>query len=148
MKNRVLYLSLGSNVAPRRDNILNAVSALDEVFGVHLKLSSFIQTPSWGFEGADFLNVAVSYVTDLSAQDILRICKDIERSLGREDEGVVVDEDGRRIYRDRPIDIDIILLGDEEIDTPNLKIPHPCMWKRDFVIKPLKEIFEGDLIED
>ncbi len=148
MKSRVLYLSIGSNIAPRRENIFSAVQALDEEFGPHLKMSSFIQTPSWGFAGGDFLNIAVSYQTDLPAEDILKICKGIERQLGRFSEGVVLDERGNRVYQDRPIDIDIILLGEEKIDIPELKIPHPLMWKRNFVIIPLKEIFEGKLIEE
>lgn len=148
MKSRILYLSIGSNIAPRRENILGAVQALDEKLGSHLRMSSFIQTPSWGFAGGDFLNIAVSYRTDVRAENILKICKDIERQLGRKNEGVVLDEKGGRVYKDRPIDIDIILLGDERIDSEELKIPHPSMWKRDFVIIPLKEIFEGELIEE
>ncbi len=148
MKSRILYLSIGSNIAPRRENILEAVQALDEKLGSHLRMSSFIQTPSWGFAGGEFLNVAVSYRTDLRAEDILKICKGIERQLGRMNEGVVLDEKGGRVYKDRPIDIDIILLGDEKIDSEELKIPHPSMWERDFVIIPLKEIFEGELIEE
>ena len=145
MNKRTLYLSIGSNISPRREHILDAVRLLDGRIGPHLKVSSFIQTPSWGFEGPDFLNIAVSYSTDLPAEGILRICKDVERALGRTDEGIRLDTEGKRIYHNRPIDIDIILLGDEKVDTDTLKIPHPLMWERDFVIKPLKEIFDGEL---
>ena len=63
------------------------------------------------------------------------------------DEGAVYDASGRRIYKNRIIDIDIVLLGEEKVDTPELKIPHPRMWERDFVIKPLKEIFNGELMQ-
>ena len=51
------------------------------------------------------------------------------------------DAEGRRIYRDRPIDIDILLCGDERVDTPELQVPHPLMHERDFVMRPLAEIF-------
>jgi 2-amino-4-hydroxy-6-hydroxymethyldihydropteridine diphosphokinase len=55
--------------------------------------------------------------------------------------GVEYDAEGRRIYHDRPIDIDILLYGDERVDEPDLQIPHPLMEQRDFVMRPLKEIF-------
>ncbi len=146
MKNRTVYLSIGSNLCDRSANILLAIKKLEEYLGPREKLSSFMETPSWGFDGADFLNVAVSFTTSLGAEEILKICKDVERQMGRDCEGEELDENGKRIYHDRIIDIDIILLGEEKIDTPTLKIPHPRMWERDFVIKPLKEIFDGELM--
>ena len=60
--------------------------------------------------------------------------------MGRR-ENLEYDAEGRRIYHDRPIDIDILLYGDETVDTPDLKIPHPLMKQRDFVMRPLEEIF-------
>ena len=148
MSSRMLYLSIGSNLGDRQANILRAVSLLDAgLAGRHVKMSSFMQTPSWGFTGEDFLNVAVSYETALPAEEVLRICKDVERRMGRVDEGAVYDASGRRIYKNRIIEIDIVLLGEEKVDTPELKIPHPRMWEREFVIKPLKEIFNGELMQ-
>ena len=146
MKNRKLYLSIGSNLYNRKSNILLAIKKLEECLGPRERLSDFMETPSWGFVGADFLNVAVSFMTSLDAEEILKVCKSVERQMGRKNEGIELDEGGRRIYHDRIIDIDIILLGEEKIDTPTLKIPHPRMWDRDFVIKPLKEIFDGELM--
>jgi FlaA1/EpsC-like NDP-sugar epimerase len=70
---------------------------------------------------------------------ILEICKDIERRMGRTGEPQY-DEKGERIYKDRPIDIDILLFGDNRIDCPELTIPHKLMYERDFVMIPLKEI--------
>ncbi len=146
MKNRKLYLSIGSNLYDRKANILLAIKKLEDYLGPCEKLSDFMETSSWGFVGADFLNVAVSFMTSLDAEEILKVCKSVERQMGRKNEGIELDEGGRRIYHDRIIDIDIILLGEEKIDTPTLKIPHPRMWDRDFVIKPLKEIFDGELM--
>ena len=70
---------------------------------------------------------------------ILEICKDIERRLGRIGEPEY-DDKGERIYRNRPIDIDILLFGDNKIDCPELTVPHKLMCERDFVMVPLNEI--------
>ncbi len=93
------------------------------------------------------MNVALSYKTDLPAADILKICKEIEQRIGRQDEGIKLDAAGKRIYRNRIIDIDIVLLGSEKINTPDLVIPHRDMKERDFVLIPLREIYDGDLNE-
>ena len=70
---------------------------------------------------------------------ILEICKDIERKMGRT-EPPKYDEKGERIYASRPIDIDILLLGDNKIDCPELTVPHRLMYEREFVMIPLREI--------
>ena len=75
---------------------------------------------------------------------ILALCKDVETRLGREQTGIRLDAEGRRIYSSRPIDVDILLIGDEKIQTPELCVPHPRMKYREFVMLPLKEII-GDL---
>ena len=141
MKQRDVYLSLGSNLGDRRANIDEALRRLDRAIGrPYDALSSIIETPSWGFDGPDFLNCVVRYRTARRPETLLKICKRIERSMGRR--GVPeYDAEGRRIYRDRPIDIDILLCGDERVDTPELQVPHPLMHERDFVMRPLAEIF-------
>ncbi len=107
-----------------------------------------IETEPWGFESDGmFLNAAVLYELDMKkgynpeaeGLMILEICKDIERRLGRKG-GPQFDENGKRIYMDRPIDIDILLFGDNNIDCEELTVPHKLMYERDFVMKPLKEI--------
>lgn len=146
MKTRDLYLSLGSNLGDRKANLLKAVEMLDASLGKHKRLSSIVETKSWGFEGEDFLNLAVMYETEMEGEQILRICKEVEKRIGRKEEGIKMDEQGRRVYADRLIDVDILLLGEEKICSESLTIPHPRMWERDFVIKPLKEIFSGDFV--
>ena len=94
-----------------------------------------------------FVNAAVHYELEMKkgynpeaeGLMILEICKSIERRLGR-DGGPQYDESGKRIYSDRPIDIDILLLGDDRIDCEELTVPHKLMYERDFVMVPLKEI--------
>ena len=147
MKTRDLYLSLGSNLGDRKANLLKAVEMLDASLGKHKRLSSIVETKSWGFEGEDFLNLAVMYETEMEGEQILRICKEVEKRIGREEEGIKMDEQGRRVYADRLIDVDILLLGEERICSEKLTVPHPRMWERDFVINPLKEIISVDFMK-
>jgi len=140
MKSVPVYFSLGSNQGDRRAQIEEALRRLDKAIGRPREaLSSVIESKAWGFEGADFLNCVVRYRTARRPGTLLRICQRIERAMGRR-EALEYDADGRRIYHDRPIDIDILLYGDECVDTPELKIPHPLMRQRDFIMRPLEEI--------
>lgn len=144
-----LYLSLGSNQGDRRRNIENALSLLNIELGVPFsRVSGFLETEPWGFESEDrFINAAVLYELPLKkgynpeaeGLRILYICKDIERRLGRT-EPPLYDERGERVYTSRPIDIDILLLGEDRIDCPELTVPHKLMYERDFVMIPLREI--------
>ena len=144
-----LYLSLGSNQGNRMDNIEKALSLLNiDLKTPYRALSSLMETEPWGFESDDkFINAAVLYQLQLpkgynpeaEGLMILEICKDIERRLGRTG-GPVYDEKGERVYSSRPIDIDILLLGDDEIDCEELTVPHKLMYEREFVMMPLNEI--------
>lgn len=144
-----LYLSLGSNIGDKRKNIEDALSLLNIELGTPFKaVSSLIETEPWGFDSDEkFVNAAVLYELDMKkgynpeaeALMILEICKSIERRLGREGKPQY-DDEGNRIYTDRPIDIDILLFGDNRIDCEELTVPHKLMYERDFVMKPLKEI--------
>lgn len=141
MKTQDVYLSLGSNQGDRQARIDEALRRLDKAVGrPYDALSSVIETPAWGFDGPPFLNCVVRYRTARRPETLLRICKRIERAMGRRG-APEYGADGRRIYRDRPIDIDILLYGDLSVDTPDLKIPHPLMREREFVMRPLAEIF-------
>ena len=111
-------------------------------------ISSILETEPWGFESENkFLNAVVLYELDLpegynaeaEGLMVLEICKDIERKLGRTGEPQY-DEKGERVYTSRPIDIDILLFGDDRIECPELTVPHKLMYERDFVMIPLKEI--------
>lgn len=144
-----LYLSLGSNQGDRARNIEDALSLLNiELKTPYRAVSSLLETDPWGFESDQkFLNAAVHYELMLPKEYnpeaeglmILEICKDIERRLGRIGEPEY-DDKGERIYRNRPIDIDILLFGDNKIDCPELTVPHKLMCERDFVMVPLNEI--------
>ena len=144
MKENDIYLSIGTNLGDRRANIESALKALDEGIGCHYSaVSSMLESKSWGFDGADFLNCAVLYKSDILPHELLVLCKSIEHDMGRR-ERIEYAADGSRIYHDRIIDIDILLYGDEKINTPGLTVPHPKMREREFVMVPLKEIFDQE----
>ena len=144
-----LYLSLGSNQGDRAQHLENALSLLNiELKRPYKEVSSFIETEPWGFDSDEkFLNAAVHYELELPRGNnpeaeglmILEICKDIERRMGRSGEPQY-DEGGHRIYTSRPIDIDILLFGENRIDCPELTVPHKLMYERVFVMIPLNEI--------
>lgn len=115
-------------------------------------VSALIETEPWGFESDEkFINAAVLYELEIKegynpeaeGLMVLEICKSIESRLGRV-QNLEYDENGNRIYRSRPIDIDILLFGKDRIDCPELTVPHKLMKQRDFVMKPLMEIAEKD----
>ena len=141
-----VFLGLGSNLGDRDLNLLRAMNLLDQAFGMHPeRISRIVETPAWGFEGPDFLNLCVLYrpvrqgTAAGHATGILHQVKAIEKELGRVPEPLF-DADGKRLYHNRLIDIDILLYGTEKVQTEELTIPHPLIGQRDFVKKPLLEI--------
>ena len=157
MKKVQLYLSLGSNQGNREQNIEYAISMLNiELKTPYKAVSSLIETEPWGFDSDEkFLNAVIMYEIVLpkgynpeaEGLMILEKCKMIERKLGRTGEPQY-DAEGKRIYTSRPIDIDILLLGNDRIDCDELTVPHRLMWERDFVMVPLREIAGNDVIPD
>ena len=101
--------------------------------------SSVIETEPWGFRSENkFLNAVVLCLTDKTPREVLRLTQQIERDMGRRKN--VNSQSVNREDVDRPIDIDILLYDDITVDEPDLKIPHPLMHERDFVMIPLREI--------
>lgn len=146
-----VYLGLGSNLGNRLQNIMQALDRLDAAFGCHYTaLSHVIETKAWGFKGDKFLNACVLYriyrkgSPEEQGMEILGLCKDIERAMGRLD-SPAFDADGKRLYRNRVIDIDILFYGNERIDLDGLQVPHPLIGERDFVKIPLSEIAKPSL---
>lgn len=128
------YVALGSNEGVRHNNIDLALECLklDPAIKI-LKISSLIETKAIGGPvQPKFLNGVVKLKTHYSAQKLLKRLQEIEVKLGRKTQHLK--------NHPRTIDLDILLYGDLTIDKDNLKIPHPQMWKREFVTVPLKEI--------
>ncbi len=129
------YLSLGSNLGDRRQLLHTAINEIAERVGRVEAISSCIETEPVGFDSVHlFLNMAVRVRTDLSPYELLKVLKQLERDLGRTRKS----HDG--VHYDRTIDIDILLYDSLEVNSDELQIPHPRMWERDFVMRPLKEI--------
>ena len=138
MKHRV-YLGLGTNLGHREENLAEAIRLIGKRVGEVERQSSVIETEPWGFRSENkFLNAVVLCLTDKTPREVLRLTQQIERDMGRRKN--VNSQSVNREYVDRPIDIDILLYYDITVDEPDLKIPHPLMHERDFVMIPLREI--------
>ena len=134
-----VYLGLGSNLGNRRALLKRAIRLIGERVGEVTRQSTFIETEPWGFESANkFLNAVILCETDMTPREVLEATQQIECDMGRQK--AVYRTSSHRTYTDRPIDIDILLYDDLTVDEPDLKIPHPLMEQRDFVMIPLKEI--------
>jgi len=135
MTNHQVYLGLGSNLGDCRKNLERAIRMIGDKVGRVLRQSSFIETEPWGFESEHkFMNAVILCETMKTPREVLLLTQQIERDMGRKKKSV---SGG---YADRPIDIDILLYDDLTIDEPDLRIPHPLMHERDFVMIPLNEI--------
>ncbi len=133
-----LYLSLGSNLGHRKRIISQAIRLIDERIGAVYRVSSMVESEPWGYESENkFMNACCLVHTRMEPARCLEETQKIERELGRTDKST----DGK--YRDRSIDIDILLFDDLTINEPDLKIPHPLMHERDFVMQTLREIKEN-----
>ena len=144
MTNHQLFLGLGSNLGDRAENIRKAVLLIQERVGEVVRQSSLIETEPWGFESSNkFLNAVILCETTLTPRQVLRATQKIERELGRKKKTTLLSHLSpltSHLYSDRPIDIDILLYDDLTVNEPDLKIPHPLMHERDFVMIPLNEI--------
>ena len=127
-----VYIGIGSNLGNKEENLKKALQLIERK-GIRIKdLSSFHETPPWGKRDQPlFLNAAIKAETDLSPEDLLKALLEVEKEMGR----VRGEKWGPRI-----IDLDILLFNGEVVERPGLKIPHPYMHEREFVLVPLSEI--------
>ncbi|KAF5040087.1 2-amino-4-hydroxy-6-hydroxymethyldihydropteridine pyrophosphokinase [bioreactor metagenome] len=133
-----IYLSLGTNLGNKKENLTYAVQLLSEKINI-LKTSSFYETEPVGYKDQPwFMNIVVEGTTHLSPEDLLVFTQSIEQAMKR----VKTIVNGPRI-----IDVDILLYESVKINTETLIIPHPRMTERAFVMYPLFEI-SPDLIID
>ncbi len=130
---RTTYLSLGSNLGNKLENLQGAIDEINQEVGHVKKVSSVYKTKSWGFKGEDFFNICLEVSSSLSPEKMIQTVIQIENKLGRI-------RNKEASYSDRKIDIDILLFDDEIIFYNELKVPHPDMLQRKFVLVPLTEI--------
>jgi 2-amino-4-hydroxy-6-hydroxymethyldihydropteridine diphosphokinase len=130
---RTAVLSLGSNLGAREERILAAASMLAAVDGIELRaLSSLYETEPLDIETERaFINAACVIVSRLAAAELLAACRGIEERSGRK---------RSPLSRDRTLDVDIVLCGDEVVSSRDLTIPHPRLAERLFVLVPLMEL--------
>ena len=128
------YIALGANLGDREQNLRVALDLLNATPGVRVtRVSSFLETPAVGGPAGSppFLNATAELEATLDPRALLDRLLEIERELGRE---------RREKWGPRRIDLDLLLYADRVIDEPDLKLPHPLMHKRRFVLQPLAEI--------
>lgn len=126
-------IGLGSNVGDTRANIARAIELLtaDGLVRLVARSRNYRSAP-WGVLEQDwFVNAAITVATDLSARQLLKRCHQVENDMGR----VRLQRWGPRL-----IDVDVLTYRDQVIDEPDLKVPHPLIAERGFVVVPLKEI--------
>jgi 2-amino-4-hydroxy-6-hydroxymethyldihydropteridine diphosphokinase len=130
-----VYLGIGSNLEDREANLAEAVDRIATLAGDIIRTSSIYETEPWGFTSDnEFLNMVVEIETQLNPADLMEQLQKIETRLGR-----IKDDDDAQ-YTSRIIDIDILLYEDVIVNDVNLRIPHPLMEERKFVLVPLNEI--------
>lgn len=128
-----LFLSLGSNLNDRLQNLNSAKFHLEEVFGKSITESSVYETEPWGYKDKFlYYNQVLLFKTDMDPLPILEIITNIEKKMGRTRNSAG--------YESRIIDIDILFYNNLIIDIPELKIPHPGIHLRKFTLIPLDEI--------
>lgn len=128
-----IALGLGSNLGDRKQNLKRALDLLQTHLTIEAVSSLYETAPVDYPDQPHFLNAVCLARTDASPQQVLAWCKEIESALGREP---------APRYGPRTIDLDILLYGDERIETPDLTIPHPRMSERAFVQVPLAELHQ------
>jgi 2-amino-4-hydroxy-6-hydroxymethyldihydropteridine diphosphokinase len=128
---QLAYLSLGSNLGDREARLREAISRLETVGKVAAVSSFYEAEPVEVTNQPWFLNCALALETDRAPQELMRALLDIEREMGRQ---------RTREKGPRTIDIDILLLGETVVGSPEVTLPHPALHRRRFVLEPLAEI--------
>ncbi|MBO0767251.1 MAG: 2-amino-4-hydroxy-6-hydroxymethyldihydropteridine diphosphokinase [Solirubrobacterales bacterium] len=136
------FLGLGSNLGDRRANLQSAVTGLEAAGVGVLGSSSVYETAPVGLvlDQPAFLNACVEVETELTAFELLDLCKQVEAALGRDFSAVR--------HGPRPIDIDILLFGSETLESDRLVVPHPALCERRFVLVPLLELEPAAALPD
>ena len=129
----VAYLGLGSNLGDSRRHVEQAVAEIDALPGTSvLRVSPLYGSKPWGkLDQPDYVNAVVEIATEMTPRDLLDALKALERAHGR--------VFGER-WGPRPLDIDILLHGTGSTSEPDLEVPHPRMWDRAFVLRPLADL--------
>lgn len=129
------FLAIGSNLGDRAAHLREAVRGMPDVVAVS---ATYETDPVGGPEQGPFLNAVVELDTELTSRELLELCHRLESAAGR----VRTERWGPRT-----LDVDVLLVGDEVVDEPDLQVPHPRLWERAFVLVPLADL-APDLVPD
>ncbi len=133
-----VLINIGSNLGDRRLNLSRAMRMVGEEFGPY-EISHVVESAPWGFDSTNsFLNLGMMFSSSLPPEEILGRLQAIERSISPESHRK---PDGS--YADRVVDIDIVAIDEEMIDSDILKVPHPHLEDRSFFLEPLAELAPG-----
>ncbi len=137
------YIGLGANLGDAASTVESAISRLAAADDITLVARSpLYRTPAWGVtDQPDFINAVAGVDTTLPAEALLSLLLSIERDAGR-------DRAAERRWGPRALDLDLLLYGDRRIDSPGLRVPHPHLHERAFVLVPLAEIAPGLVLDD
>ncbi|WP_111309375.1 2-amino-4-hydroxy-6-hydroxymethyldihydropteridine diphosphokinase [Confluentibacter sediminis] len=127
------HIALGSNKGDKFKNLQDAVNAIHNTIGQIKSISRVYKSPALGFDGDDFFNAVLIVESVLEAETLLQALLTIEKGLGRE-------RNHSGVYEARPIDLDIIFAENRILNTSTLKVPHPELAKRRFVLQPLHDL--------
>jgi 2-amino-4-hydroxy-6-hydroxymethyldihydropteridine diphosphokinase len=132
-KNHKVYLSLGSNKGDRLKHLQDAIDLIFKHIGKVTVISNVYNTPALGFESEDFLNACVLLETEHNAHEVIKALLKIEKTMGRL-------RTKTKGYEARIIDLDILFFDEDIVNSKTLKIPHPELQNRKFVLQPLNDI--------
>jgi 2-amino-4-hydroxy-6-hydroxymethyldihydropteridine diphosphokinase len=129
-----IFLSIGTNLGDKKQNLEWALAEINVQIGEINSCSSIYESKPWGFDTKEyFFNIMIKLTTTMNPEELLKNCQAIENKMGRI-------RDGKIGYTSRVIDIDIIYYEEQIVRSPQLKIPHPLLHERNFVLAPLCEI--------
>ena len=136
-----VVLIAGGNIGDVKSRLQDAQKMINDRVGAVMRCSHRYKSEAWGFSAPEFTNQVMVADTDLSPQQVLAEVQEIEAFLGRDREAErrEMELSGQK-YASRVIDIDVLLYDDAVVDTETLKIPHPKMAEREFVLTPLCEV--------
>jgi 2-amino-4-hydroxy-6-hydroxymethyldihydropteridine diphosphokinase len=124
------FLALGSNLGDREGHLRDALAGIPDVVAV----SPVYETGAVGdTDQGPYLNAVVELDTEWSPRDLLELCRTLETAAKRV-------RDPERRFGPRTLDVDVLLVGDAQVDEPDLQVPHPRMWERGFVLIPLADL--------
>ncbi len=136
---QIIYIGMGSNVGDRNQHFNRAIAVLSQNIEIQQLSHRFVSKAMYNTQQDDFLNMVIRGASFMSARQILTFFKQIEQSFGR-------DLQAAR-YGPRPLDIDLLFYGNHIIDEADLKVPHPLLYERNFVLEPLVQVADNDFYD-